>query len=97
MGVVKKKLSKNSNKSVNSQFFLRDIEVMPEEEADVRLGVVQWGVMSHHGLEHLLRVSHCLFTKVCENINEAQSQVNLALSLSRYECEFSLMTSIHFF
>lgn len=42
---------------------LRDLEAVMEE-VDVRVGVVQWGVISHSGLEHLLRVSHDLFTKV---------------------------------
>lgn len=41
---------------------------MPEEESDVKVGVVQWRVMSCQGLHHLLRITHYLFTKVCEGI-----------------------------
>lgn len=38
---------------------------MPEEDADIRVGVVQWRIMSYHGLQHVLHITHFLFTKVC--------------------------------
>ena len=60
----------NENDSLLTfHFFLRDLEAVMEE-VDVRVGVVQWGVISHNGLEHLLRVSHDLFTKVSLSIKE---------------------------
>jgi len=42
---------------------LSDVEVMPEEEAVVTVGAVQWELMSYHGLEQLLNITHLLFTK----------------------------------
>ncbi|XP_020613754.1 serine/threonine-protein kinase 36-like isoform X3 [Orbicella faveolata] len=42
---------------------LSDIEVMPEEEADIRVGVVQWRILSYQGLQRVLRITHFLFTK----------------------------------
>ena len=60
----------NENDSLLTfHFFLRDLEAVMEE-VDVRVGVVQWGVISHSGLEHLSRVSHDLFTKVSLSIKE---------------------------
>ena len=60
----------NENDSLlNFHFFLRDLEAVMEK-VDVRVGVVQWGVISHIGLEHLLCVSHDLFTKVSLSIKE---------------------------
>ena len=41
------------------------MEVTPEEEAGIKVGVVQWRVMSCQGFHHLLRITHLLFTKVC--------------------------------
>ena len=37
---------------------------MPEENADIRVGVVQWRILSYQGLQHVLRITHFLFTKV---------------------------------
>ena len=42
-----------------------DIEVMPEEDSDIRVGVVQWRILSYQGLKHVLNITHFLFTKVC--------------------------------
>lgn len=42
-----------------------DIEVMPEEDSDIRVGVVQWRILSYQGLQHVLNITHFLFTKVC--------------------------------
>ena len=58
-----------SDSLLNFHFFLRDLEAVMEE-VNVRVGVVQWRVISHNGLEHLLRVSHDLFTKVSLSIKE---------------------------
>lgn len=58
-----------SDSLLNFHFFLRDLEAVMEE-VNVRVGVVQWGVISHIGLENLLRVSHDLFTKVSLSIKE---------------------------
>ena len=58
-----------SDSLLNFHFFLRDLEAVMEE-VNVRVGVVQWGVISHSGLGHLLRVSHDLFTKVSLSIKD---------------------------
>ena len=58
-----------SDSLLNFHFFLRDLEAVMEE-VNVRVGVVQWGVISHSGLEHLFRVSHDLFTTVSLSIKE---------------------------
>lgn len=50
--------------------FVSDIE-MPEEEAHVTVGAVQWGVMSPQGLETVLNVTHMLFTKVSAHITHS--------------------------
>ena len=53
--------------------FVSDIEAMPEEEADVTLGIVQWRLMSYQGLEKLLDITHLLFTKVRGGPTSAES------------------------
>ena len=60
-----------SDSLLNFHFFLRDLEAVMEE-VNIRVGVVQWGLISHSGLEHLLRVSHDLFTKVSLSIKEVR-------------------------
>ena len=56
---------KRSNQKLLLLFhFVSDVEVMPEEEAVVTVGAVQWELMSYHGLEQLLNITHLLFTKV---------------------------------
>jgi len=38
---------------------------MPEEDSDIKVGVVQWRILSYEGLQHVLRITYFLFTKVC--------------------------------
>lgn len=46
-------------------FVVSDIEVMFEEDFDIRVGVVQWRILFYQGLQYVLNIIYFLFIKVC--------------------------------